>query len=94
MLYVPTLKNILVASLNPRQGPRLLGYDLDLLHDYVQRKGTKKLVLALRDSEAFDPGLLTDLLSLFKCDPLPPLAKISTYLQLDHGSIVYHLPFS
>lgn len=48
------------------QGPRLLGYDLDLLNDYVQRKGTKKLVLALRDSEAFDTGLLTDLLSLFK----------------------------
>lgn len=47
------------------KGPRMLGYDLDLLNDYVQRKGTKKLVLALRDSEAFDPGLLTDLLSLF-----------------------------
>ena len=57
---------MIVLTVN--QGPRLLGYDLDLLHDYVQRKGTKKLVLALRDSEAFDPGLLTDLLSLFKCD--------------------------
>lgn len=43
----------------------MLGYDLDLLYDYVQRRGTKKLVLALRDSEAFDPGLLTDLFSLF-----------------------------
>lgn len=57
-----------IIVLTIHQGPRLLGYDLDLLHDYVQRKGTKKLVLALRDSEAFDPGLLTDLLSLFKCD--------------------------
>lgn len=54
------------SILTERKGPRLLGYDLDLLNDYVQRKGTKKLVLALRDSEAFDPGLLTDLLSLFK----------------------------
>lgn len=58
------------------QGPRLFGYDLDLLHDFVQRKGTQKLVLALRDSEAFDPGLLTDLLSLLKCDWLPELGPI------------------
>jgi origin recognition complex subunit 3 len=57
-----------VSILTAFQGPRLLGYDLDLLHDYVRRKGTKKMVLALRDSEAFDTGLLTDLLSLFKCD--------------------------
>lgn len=56
----------LLEGLTLDQGPRLLGYDLDLLNDYVQRKGTRRLVLALRDSEAFDPGLLTDLLSLFK----------------------------
>lgn len=55
-----------LSILTEIKGPRLLGYDLDLLHDYVQRRGKKKLVLALRDSEAFDPGLLTDLLSLFK----------------------------
>jgi len=54
------------SRLTEHKGPRLLGYDLDLLNDYVQRKGTKKLVLALRDSEAFDPALLTDLLSLFQ----------------------------
>lgn len=54
------------AMLIDNKGPRLLGYDLDLLNDYVQRKGTKKLVIALRDSEAFDPALLTDLLSLFQ----------------------------
>lgn len=44
----------------------MLAYDLDLLNDYVQRKGMKRLVLALRDSEAFDAGLLTDLFSLCK----------------------------
>lgn len=54
------------AILIDNKGPRLLGYDLDLLNDYVQRKGTKNLVIALRDSEAFDPALLTDLLSLFQ----------------------------
>lgn len=68
------------------QGPRLLGYDLDLLHDYVQRKGTKKLVLALRDSEAFDPGLLTDLLSLFKYVRYPNLVQYdSLTFFLGHG---------
>lgn len=50
------------------QGPRLLAYDLDLLHDYVERKGVTKLVLALQDSEAFDPALLSDLLSLLRYD--------------------------
>ena len=44
----------------------MLAYDLDLLNDYVQKRGMKKLVLALRDGEAFDTGLLTDLFSLFK----------------------------
>lgn len=54
------------TTLTHTQGPRLLGYDLDLLNEYVQGKGTKKLVLALRDSEAFDTNLLSDLLSLFR----------------------------
>ena len=48
------------------QGPRLLGYDLDLLGDYVQKKAVKKLIIAFRDSEAFDPNILTDLLSLLR----------------------------
>ncbi|KAG0153101.1 hypothetical protein PDIDSM_2060 [Penicillium digitatum] len=99
-----TLKNIIRAAvtntdgndgyqkfLTDRAGPRLLGYDLDLLHDYVQRKGTNKLVLALRDSEAFDPGLLTDLLSLFKSwlDRIPfiVLLGISTSVELFEGRL-------
>ncbi|CEO58573.1 hypothetical protein PMG11_03285 [Penicillium brasilianum] len=94
-----SLKNIIRAAitntegndgyqkfLTDRAGPRLLGYDLDLLNDYVQRKGTKKLVLALRDSEAFDPGLLMDLLSLFKSwldrIPFTVLLGISTSVEL------------
>lgn len=48
------------------QGPRLLGYDLDVLGDYVRRKGVTKLVIAFRDSEAVDPNMLTDLLSLLR----------------------------
>ncbi|KAJ5180417.1 hypothetical protein N7492_003627 [Penicillium capsulatum] len=94
-----TLKNIIRAAvtntegndgyqkfLTDRAGPRVLGYDLELLNDYVHRKGTKKLVLALRDSEAFDPGLLTDLLSLFKSwldrIPFTVLLGISTSVEL------------
>lgn len=64
--YVLSNNDIVYPFADRVQGPRVLGYDLELLNDYVQRRGTKKLVLALRDSEAFDPGLLTDLLSLFK----------------------------
>ncbi|OQE31442.1 hypothetical protein PENSTE_c001G01145 [Penicillium steckii] len=77
--------------LTDRAGPRLLGYDLDLLNDYVQRKGTKKLVLALRDSEAFDPALLTDLLSLFQSwldrIPFTVLLGISTSVELFEGRL-------
>ncbi|KAJ5981619.1 hypothetical protein N7522_013247 [Penicillium canescens] len=77
--------------LTDRAGPRLLGYDLYLLHDYVQRKGTKKMVLALRDSEAFDTGLLTDLLSLFKSwidrIPFTVLLGISTSVELFEGRL-------
>ncbi|OKO94340.1 Origin recognition complex subunit 3 [Penicillium subrubescens] len=99
-----SLKNIIRAAitntegndgyqkfLTDRAGPRLLGYDLDLLNDYVQRKGTKKLVLALRDSEAFDPGLLMDLLSLFKSwldrIPFTVLLGISTSVELFEGRL-------
>ncbi|KAJ5558164.1 Origin recognition complex subunit 3 [Penicillium sp. DV-2018c] len=99
-----TLKNIIRTAvtntdgndgyqkfLKDRAGPRLLGYDLDLLHDYVQRKNTRKLVLALQDSEAFDPGLLTDLLSLFKSwlDRIPfiVLLGISTSVELFEGRL-------
>ncbi|GCB24802.1 origin recognition complex subunit 3 [Aspergillus awamori] len=72
-------------------GPRLLGYDLDLLGDYVKRKGIKKLVLAFRDSEAFDPGILTDLLSLLSSwldrIPFTLLFGISTSVELFEGRL-------
>ncbi|KAJ5903778.1 Origin recognition complex subunit 3 [Penicillium tannophilum] len=99
-----SLKNIIRAAvtntegndgyqrfLTDRSGPRVLGYDLDLLHDYVQRRGIKKLVLALRDSEAFDPGLLTDLFSLFTSwldrIPFTVLLGISTSVELFEGRL-------
>ncbi|KAL3465388.1 origin recognition complex subunit 3 N-terminus-domain-containing protein [Aspergillus heterothallicus] len=94
-----TLKNIIRAAiintegndgyqnfLTEREGPRLLGYDLDLLGEYVTRKGIKHLVLAFRDSEAFDPGILTDLFFLLSSwhdrIPLTLLFGISTSVEL------------
>lgn len=44
----------------------MLPYDLNVLHDYVQSQGSQHLVLAFRDSEAFDFGVLNDLLSLLR----------------------------
>ncbi|KAL1960792.1 hypothetical protein VTO42DRAFT_6622 [Malbranchea cinnamomea] len=47
-----------------RVGPKYLPYDLDLLYEYVQQKGVKKVVIAFKDTEAFDQHLLSDLISL------------------------------
>ncbi|PGH33633.1 origin recognition complex subunit 3 [[Emmonsia] crescens] len=47
-----------------RAGPKPLAYDLDILHDHIKEKGIRKVVIAFRDSEAFDHGLLADLISL------------------------------
>ncbi|KAF9894214.1 hypothetical protein FE257_007716 [Aspergillus nanangensis] len=94
-----TLKNIIRAAitntegndgyqsfLTDRDGPRLLGYDLDLLGEYVKRKNVKRLVIAFRDSEAFDPSILTDLLSLLSSwldrIPFTLLFGISTSIEL------------
>ncbi|KAE8376213.1 origin recognition complex subunit 3 N-terminus-domain-containing protein [Aspergillus bertholletiae] len=99
-----TLKNIIRAAitntegndgyqkfLTDREGPRLLGYDLDLLGDYVKRKGAKKLVVAFRDSEAFDPNILIDLLSLLSSwldrIPFTLLFGISTSVELFEGRL-------
>ncbi|KAI9371923.1 origin recognition complex subunit 3 N-terminus-domain-containing protein [Aspergillus egyptiacus] len=99
-----TLKNIIRAAiintegndgyqsfLADRQGPRLLGYDLDLLGEYVTRKNVKHLVLAFRDSEAFDPGILTDLFFLLSSwldrIPLTLLFGISTSVELFEGRL-------
>ncbi|ODH39835.1 hypothetical protein ACO22_01778 [Paracoccidioides brasiliensis] len=47
-----------------RTGPKPLSYDLDILHYHVKEKGIKKVIIAFRDSEAFDQALLADLISL------------------------------
>ncbi|PKY07040.1 origin recognition complex, subunit 3 [Aspergillus campestris IBT 28561] len=100
-----TLKNIIRAAitntegnegyqsfLTDRDGPRLLGYDLDVLGDYVKRKGVTKLVIAFQDSEAVDPNMLTDLLSLLSSwvdrIPFTLLFGISTSVELFEGRLL------
>lgn len=45
----------------------MLPYDLNILYEYVKEKSVERIILALRDSEAFDQGVLTDLLSMIRC---------------------------
>lgn len=42
----------------------MLAYDLEILHRFAKRNQVKNLTIAFRDSEAFDPVLLADLVSL------------------------------
>jgi origin recognition complex subunit 3 len=44
----------------------MLPYDLNILHECVTNHEIKTLVLAFRNSEAFDQGVLNDLLSLIR----------------------------
>ncbi|PGH18495.1 hypothetical protein AJ80_04465 [Polytolypa hystricis UAMH7299] len=71
--------------------PKLLPYDLDLLRIYVQKKGIQKFVIALRDSEAFDHNVLSDLLLLMNSflDRIPfvLLVGISTSVGIFEGKL-------
>ncbi|TPX25054.1 hypothetical protein DIZ76_010503 [Coccidioides immitis] len=53
-----------INSASCHLGPKHLPYDLELLHGYVQRNTGQKIVVAFKDSEAFDHGVLSDLISL------------------------------
>ncbi|RAO72730.1 uncharacterized protein BHQ10_008742 [Talaromyces amestolkiae] len=74
-----------------KSGPRMLPYDLNVLYQYVLSQGSKSLVLAFRDSEAFDSGVLNDLLSLLSSwvdrIPLVLLFGISTSVELFEGRL-------
>ncbi|KAI1929714.1 Origin recognition complex subunit 3 [Ophidiomyces ophidiicola] len=47
-----------------RLGPKLLPYDLELLHEFVRQNDGQKIVVAFKDSEAFDSDIMSDLISL------------------------------
>ena len=49
-----------------RRGPRLLNYDLQILHNAVQDQKLDKIVVAFQDCEAFDGSLLSDAIELLR----------------------------
>ncbi|KAL2018872.1 hypothetical protein VTK56DRAFT_297 [Thermocarpiscus australiensis] len=46
-------------------GRKYLDYDLEALHVFLAQQQSRRVVVAFQDSEAFDSGLLTDLIALF-----------------------------
>jgi origin recognition complex subunit 3 len=47
-----------------RKGPKLLNYDLQLLYEWVMENGVDQVVVAFRDSEAFDSNILSETVEL------------------------------
>ncbi|KAI1637403.1 origin recognition complex subunit 3 N-terminus-domain-containing protein [Biscogniauxia mediterranea] len=48
-----------------KDGPKFLNYDLEALHAHLKSIPRRHVVIAFQDSEAFESGLLSDLISLF-----------------------------
>ncbi|KAK0730679.1 origin recognition complex subunit 3 N-terminus-domain-containing protein [Lasiosphaeris hirsuta] len=48
-----------------QDGRRYLDYDLEALHVSLKLQQSRRVIIAFQDSEAFDNGLLTDLIALF-----------------------------
>ncbi|RAR15613.1 origin recognition complex subunit [Stemphylium lycopersici] len=48
-----------------RYGPKLLNYDLGHVQEWQKRTHASNIVIAFQDSEAFDVGLLVDVVDLF-----------------------------
>ncbi|KAK3335531.1 origin recognition complex subunit 3 N-terminus-domain-containing protein [Cercophora scortea] len=46
-------------------GRKYLNYDLEALHVFLAAHDSRRVIVAFEDSEAFDSGLLTDLIALF-----------------------------
>ena len=53
-------------QINSQQDVRLLNYDLQLLEDWVQQKSIEKVVIFLRDSEAFEGTVLSDVVDILR----------------------------
>ncbi|KAI1416026.1 origin recognition complex subunit 3 N-terminus-domain-containing protein [Hypoxylon sp. FL1857] len=48
-----------------RDGRKYLNYDLEALYAHLKSNPRRHIIIAFQDSEAFDSGLLSDLISLF-----------------------------
>lgn len=49
-----------------RQGPKLLNYDLGHIQEWRRKTRVSGIVVALQDSEAFDTGLIVDIVDLLQ----------------------------
>jgi origin recognition complex subunit 3 len=49
-----------------RHGPKLLNYDLGHVQEWRKKNRVASIVVAFQDSEAFDAGLLADIIDLFQ----------------------------
>jgi origin recognition complex subunit 3 len=49
-----------------RHGPKLLNYDLGHVQEWRKKNRVASIVVACQDSEAFDAGLLADIVDLFQ----------------------------
>jgi origin recognition complex subunit 3 len=49
-----------------RHGPKLLNFDLGHVQEWRKKNHVSSIVVALQDSEAFDAGLLADVIDLFQ----------------------------
>jgi origin recognition complex subunit 3 len=53
-------------STSSRHGPKLLNYDLSHIQEWRKKNRVSSLVVAFQDSEAFDAGLLADVVDLLQ----------------------------
>ncbi len=62
------------------QGRKHLDYDLESLHAFLsqEKQQARRVVVTFQDSEAFESGLLTDLIALFQYAMLPPRPSRAT----------------
>jgi origin recognition complex subunit 3 len=49
-----------------RHGPKLHNFDLGLVQEWRKKNRVSSIVVAFQDSEAFDAGLLADVVELFQ----------------------------
>lgn len=57
------------ASKPSRHGPKLLNYDLGHIQEWRRKNHVSSIVVTIQDSEAFDAGLLIDLIDLLQYVP-------------------------
>lgn len=49
-----------------RKGPKLLNFDLGHVQEWMRKSKVQNIVVAVQDSEAFDTGILVEMIDLFQ----------------------------